>query len=192
MKAIAMALLLVSTFTSAAEIRSRAGDEVKLSLGHLVLNEKSTLTRMHHVIEVPGIPATLSEVAGIKTTYSSGNYSWESVKDDITASDALSAVEVRFLLIDVFGERIATLSAIEVADMAAGGQLYPNWRWNVPFNSENDAKSMLTTVGWVAQVRKSNGTVAKANEAQVLQAIKPYMPGVKAADLVPTPVDGEK
>ena len=192
MKALAMLLLVLTTTASAAELRSRPGDPLKLPLGYVVLNEKSTLTRMHYVIDVPGIPAKLSEVAGINTTYSDRRYIWESTKDDVTVSEAVTALEVRFLLIDVFGDRIATLSATEVADIPADGQLYPNWRWNVRFDSEADAKSMHTTFGWVAQVRKADGTVVKANEAQVLQAIKPYLPSVKALDLAPKPADGEK
>jgi hypothetical protein len=185
MRMIALLLCAVSIQAAAAELRSREGDPLKLSLGYVVLNEKSTLTRMHYVIDVPGIPVKLTEVAGIKTAYADRRYSWESTKDDLTASEPVTAVEVRFLLIDVFGNRLATLSAIEVADIAAGGSIYPNWRWNVRFDSEADAKSMHTTFGWVAQVRKSDGTVVKAKEAQILEAIKRYLPTVTAADLLP-------
>ncbi len=192
MRSIALLMCLASIQASAAELRSRAGDPLKLPLGYLVLNEKSTLTRMHYVIDVPGIPVRLTEVAGINTAYADRRYSWESNKDDVIASEAVTAVEVRFLLIDVFGDRLATLSATEVADIAAGASLYPNWRWNVRFDSEADAKSMHTSFGWVAQVRKADGTVVKANEAQIVQAIKPHLPTVTAADLSAKPASEEK
>jgi hypothetical protein len=192
MRAIALLMCVASLQATAAELRSRAGDPLKLPLGYVVLNEKSTLTRMHYVIDVPGIPVRLTEVAGINTAYADRRYSWESNKDDLIASEAVTAVEVRFLLIDVFGDRLATLSATEVADIAAGASLYPNWRWNVRFDSEADAKSMHTSFGWVAQVRKADGTVVKANEAQIVQAIKPHLPTVTAADLSAKPAGEEK
>lgn len=181
----ALLLCIAPLGAAAAEVRSRVGEPLKLPLGYFVLNEKSTLTRMHYVIDVPGIPATLSEVAGIQTSYRERRYVWESKMDDVTATEPITAIEVRFLLVDVFGNRIATLSATEVADIAAGEALSPNWEWNVRFDSEADAKSMHTTFGWVAQVRKADGTVVTAKDTQIIEAVKRYLPTVTAADLSP-------
>lgn len=192
MRTLVALLLFLPFFANAAEIRSRPGEPLKLPLGYIVLNEKSSMTRMHYVIDVPGIPVTLKEVAGINTVYQDRRYMWEAYKDDVLASEPVTAVEVRFLLVDVFGERLATLSATEVADIAAGGEIYPIWRWNVRFDSETDAKTMHTTFGWVAQVRKADGTVVTAKEEQILEAIKRYLPTVTAADLSPKADEGKQ
>lgn len=184
---VAIVLCAVALGASAADVRTRVGSEVKLPMGYVVLNEKSTLTRTHYVIDVPAMPVKLKDVPGVNTIYQDRNYRWESNTDDVVASEKVTAFEVRFLLVDVFGNRVETLSATEVADLDAGAEMYPNWMWRVRFDSETDAKSMLTTFAWVAQARKADGSVIKASEAQVLQAIKPYLPSISNADLSPEP-----
>ena len=155
-----LALLILVPESSVAQriqVTTLKGGSVITDLGYNVkVNKGSSLQRTWVVLNDSSAPIQLDS-AGIKTAYGKRNYKYRPV-GSVLASKAVSAFQVRYLLYDMFGEHLKTLSGTEVVDVAAGAS-YPltdigTWRaW------ENDVSKLLTVVVFVAQVRTANGKI---------------------------------
>ena len=99
-------------------------------------------------------------MAGINTTYHSssigGDYSYIPAGTG-AFQEPVAAFEVRFLLFDVLGEHIKTLSDTEVSDLK--DQIEQSKTRSRRAWSENEVSEMLTIVSFVARGRKPDGTV---------------------------------
>jgi len=120
------------------------------------VNDKSSLHRIWVMLNDPGCPVQL-ENAGITTAYGDREYLYRQ-SGTFKASEPVVALEVRYVLYDIFGDHLKTLSATSVEDVAADTQLplseLGRWRgW------ENEVAELLTVVAFVAQVRTINGKV---------------------------------
>lgn len=139
-------ILLVLSLTSslaAENVTKTSGGSIKTALGYgIVLNRGSSLTREWITIHDTSIPADISGTAGVTTIYdsgerySSGSYQY-SAEYSVISKEALSAVEVRFLIFDIWGNHSRTLSATDIVDMAAGSTKKFDGKWNI--YSENEA-----------------------------------------------------
>ncbi len=138
-------------------VKTADGGSVVTELSYgIKVNKKSTLHRSWVVLNDPSCPAQLSG-AGINTRYGDREYNYVPVGTAKT-SESITALEVRYLLYDVFGEHMKTLSATEITDLPTNGSLTLNnmgsWRaW------ENDVSKLLTVVAFVAQVRTGSGKI---------------------------------
>jgi len=135
-----------------------------------VLNKTSTLQRQSIAINDPSLPLQFEHNVRVDTVYVPEKYSGEfryrgQVK--VQASEAITAYEVRIITFDVFGNRLKTLSATEVGDLASGTMdaQTPEWRvW-----SENEASEYFASVAFIAYARTAAGKVYSANIAAVLE-----------------------
>lgn len=141
------------------------GGNIKTNLGYgIILNEKSGLKREWITAQDTLIPARLA-TTGIKTVYASrSSYSsgYEYRADvSIHALEPLSAIEVRFVLFDIWGEFLKTLSLTEVQDVPAGATVKFDPSWNL--YSENEASEIYASIAYVARVRTQSGKIFEAN-----------------------------
>jgi len=168
-------------------IERTEGPEVKTTLGYgIVLNKGSSLKREWFVVRDPDAPVQIDGLTGIRVRYnsgerySSGNFEYNATYS-IIPKEPVSAVEVRFVVFDVFGRLVRTLSSTEVEDAAAKKEFKAGWRvW-----SENEASEAFASVAYVAQVRTSAGRVYEANSAAVLEQVRKVSKRITEADLEP-------
>jgi hypothetical protein len=141
------------------------GGTVTTDLGFGVkVNEKSSLHRKWTVLNDPSCPIQLSN-AGIETVYRQSGFSFKAVCSART-SKPVQASEIRYLLYDVFGEHLQTLSTTQVRDFSPdvtyqlGGAV--TWR-----ASETEVSQLLTVVAFVAQVRGEDGKIWRCNQKEI-------------------------
>ncbi len=145
------------------------GGSVITNLGYgIAVNKNSSLRRQWFVINDPTCPLTLTG-AGINTAYSDRQYSFKPA-GTITARKAVAAFEVRFMLFDIWGNHMKTLSGTELWDLKAGARLalseVGSWRaW------ETDVAKYLTAVGFIAHARTADGRPWAADTKALLREV---------------------
>ena len=193
--AFAVAITLLGPFAadlSAAEsVTMASGGSIKTELGYgIVLNKESSLAREWITVHDDSVLADISGMVGVKTIYESGErYSRESyqysAEYSITAKEDLSAVEIRFLTFDIWGNHSRNLSATDIVDMAAGTTKSFVGKWNV--YSENEVSEYYASIAYIAQVRTKSGRVIKANPKFVLEQAQKFSKKFSEEDLEPKP-----
>ena len=142
---------------STLQITESDGGSVVTKLGYgIKVNDGSTLQRHWYVLNDPSAPAQLTN-AGINTVYREssigGDYKYVPV-GNITALKPISAYEVRFLLFDVFGDHMETLSGTTLVDLTGDRSIAKDGTWRA---WENQVSEMLTVIAFVARVRRADG-----------------------------------
>lgn len=137
------------------------GGPVVTELGYGIrVNEGSSLRRAWYWINDPDCPIEISQ-AGLNTTYKERSYRYTE-EGILNVREPVAAFELRYVLYDIFGRHITTISATKVNDVAAGehsitgGGSANTW-------SESDIQRFLTSVVYVAAVRRADGSVWKQN-----------------------------
>lgn len=156
-----------------------AGGSIVTDLGYGIrVNAGSSLEREWLTAHDTRLPVDLKGTVGIRTyyasgaRYSSGEYQYRTTIT-LVPKDSLAAVEVRFILFDIWGEHTKTLSMTEIVDMPAGKDVSfsPSWRlW-----SENETEEFYASIGYIARVRLRSGKVFEADyDPIVAEARKMY------------------
>jgi hypothetical protein len=187
-KAFAALLLLVPATLcaqSAGPVRvERAGAgtmQTDLGLG-VVLNQSSTLPREAVLIHDTRLPVEIQQDVGIRTIYEDRGYRY-STSIRLNPTEDLTAVEVRYVIFDVWGDKVRTLSLTEVSDMKAGVPKELKPRWNL--YSESEAKPHYASIAYVARVRTAAGRVVYADPSPALAEALKFSKKFTAADLEP-------
>jgi len=179
--------------TRGATITRDSGGSVRIDLGHgIVLNKDSSLRRewitIHHQgfpADLQGVPADLPGTAGVETEFAPGQVSGEYryvAWFDFEAKEPLTAINVRFLLFDVWGRHTKTLSFTEVADLEPGKHRFkPQWR----ILSENEASQFYASICYVAKVRTKSGRIVASDITPVLEEARKFSSKFSAEDLEP-------
>jgi hypothetical protein len=165
------------------------GGSIKTDLGFgVVLNKESSLSREWVTIHDSSLPADLVGTVGIHTIYEPdrvrGDYYYQA-EYKISARESLSAIEVRFLTFDVWGNPMRPLSATEVFDLKAGDSKEFTPRWNA--YSENDVSDFYASIAYIARVRTATGKVLDASVPSVLEEAKKFSQKFTVQDLEPKP-----
>ena len=186
--------LIGATWNAAAQDVIRAtGGGIQTPLGYgIVLNEASTLKREWIVINIPQVPATLHGPTGVKTVYetgdkySRGEYQYQA-EFEFTAKEELVAVEIRFLVFDVWGEQNTPLSATYVEDIEKGVTVSKTAKWRL--YSENDASEHYASIGYVARARTKSGEIRIMPSEHVLEVAREFSADISEKDLEPKEVN---
>jgi hypothetical protein len=101
------------------------------------------------------------------------------VKEDVTA------IEVRFLAFDIWGNHLRNLSATDILDLKAGETKSFDARWNV--FSENEASKYYASIAYIAQVRTKSGRVLRMNPELAVNEARKFSSKFEASDLEPEP-----
>jgi hypothetical protein len=158
---------------------------MRTDLGYgIALNKESTLKREGIAIIDSRLPATLNDSARVITTYERENYHYVGMVS-VTAREALTAFEVRFLVFNVFGDRVSVLSTTQIADVPAGATKTFLPKWTI--YSENEAEEHYASIGFVARVRTQAGKVIDADLTPVLAEARRFSRKLTEADLAPKP-----
>ena len=156
------------------------GGSVVTNLGYNIqVNAGSSLNRIGFVLNDATSPAMLQNT-GIVTRYADRGYSFIPV-GAFLAKSPITAIEVRFALFDVFGERLTTASFLRVRDYTANNLHQINEAsW---YASESDVRSFFAWVAFVARVRLENGSVWEFEPGSVVKALSEVKLKVNAAAL---------
>lgn len=187
----ALPLVLLFTLEAqsvvAAEVKVASGGSIRTELGYgITINKESSLTREWVTINDSIMPASFDVPTGITTVYesgqrySSGEYLY-SAAFALTPTEDLTAVEVRFLTFDIWGNHVRNLSSTEVADMEAGKSVSLAARWKV--FSENEVSKHYASIAYIAQARTKSGQVIKADPQAVLAQARKFSSKFTADDL---------
>jgi hypothetical protein len=169
---------------SAARVTRVTTGPIKTDLGYdIVLNKNSSLRREGIVVHT-SLPAALADSVGVFTTYAEREYHYNAVLP-VTVKEALSAVEIRVLVFNVFGDLVRSLSDTEIEDVPAGETRKFQPTWNI-FN-ENEAAEHYASIAYIARVRTAAGRVLTADPAPVLAEARRFSAKLTAADLEPKP-----
>jgi|SRR5271157_55360 len=142
----------------------------KLGFG-IQINKGSSLQRRWFVLNDSSCPVRLSG-AGITTVYQSssigGDYEYKPV-GTANASEPITAFELRFLLFDVWGQHMETLSGTQISDYTGQIPLKDIGTWRA---GENDVSEMLTVVTFVARAKKPDGSVWEYDPSSLLEQVE--------------------
>jgi hypothetical protein len=132
------------------------------------------------------MPADLIGTPGVSTTYTSGRVSGEyyyEAKPSVQAKEDLAAIEIRFLVFNVWGQHVRTLLSDEVADVAAGvtKELSPQWR----VLSENEVSRHYASIGYISRIRTKDGRVVDADPTAIVREAQKFSKKFTVADLDP-------
>ena len=177
-------LLLINSFSYPQTIKvtsMNCGSVITELSYNIKVNENSSLQRSCLTFNDPSCPVQLSD-AGIVSKYDTYDKDYEfTAQGSLSSGEQIAAIEIRFLLFDVFGEHIKTLSSTQVKDIVPNTSPNINtgggWRaW------ENEIRGYLTSIAFVAQVRTSAGTVWRFNEkgisAEILKTHLKMLSGI--------------
>ena len=183
--------IMCSNSIAGSNVTRDSGGSIKTELGYgIVLNKESSLQREWITIHDDAIPADLVGTVGVKTIYESeGKYSRGDYRYiayyTVKANENLTALEVRFLTFDIWGDLLRSLSATDILDLKSGESRKFVAKWNV--YSENEVSGYYASIAYIAQVRTETGRVIKADPSVVVQEAQKFSAKFKASDLEPEP-----
>jgi hypothetical protein len=188
---VVVVFVMCSSAMAGGTITRGSGGSIRTDLGHnIVVNKDSSLQREWITIHHDTIPADLVGTVGVRTIYeaggrySSGGYHYKA-NYAVKANQELVAIEVRFLIFDIWGDLLRNLSATYVLDLKSGEIRNLDSRWNV--FSENEVSQYYASLAYIAQVRTKSGRVIKADPNIVVQEAQKFSTKFKASDLESEP-----
>ena len=162
---------------------------MRLDLNYEIsLNKDSTLKREWFVVRDDSLPAYIEGNMGIRVQYkqgeipASGRYVYNA-SYVVKAREAITAVEARVIVIDIFGRVIRTLSTTDVFDLPEGQQKLINPSWRI--YSESEASEAFASISYVAQVRTQAGKVYEVDRSAVLDQVRKVARKITDSDLDP-------
>ena len=162
-----------------------SGGSIQTPLGYdIVLNKESTLTREWVTVHYSNLPADIMGTVGIATAYVSGRAGGDyryNTKFTIETREPLSAIEIRFLLFDIWGAHIKTLSMSEVQDIEGTKELSGTWN----AFSENEVSEYYASITYIARVRTKAGRVFEADPLPVIEEARKFSKKFTSEELEP-------
>ena len=123
--------------------------------------EPPQLDREWIVIDDPAMPVRFQSSTGI---WIGASKDYVCSKFDLLIKDSdLAAIEVRFVLFDIWWEFVTTLAADTIQDMKADSVCTIDKMLNWHCVSQAVAKTHYASVGYVSRVRLADGTLIKAD-----------------------------
>ena len=153
----------------------------------IAIAKDSSLKREWIAAHDSTMPADLDGTPGVTTVYVSkeygGNYFY-SAKIPLEIKQAVRAVEIRFLVFDVWGNHVRTLSSDSVADIAPGKTTL-NSKWSI--YSENEVEAHYASIGYVARVRLVDGRIVEIPQDAIIAEARRFAKKFTPEQLEPKP-----
>ena len=170
-----------------AEVTRAPGGSIRTMLSQsIVLNEGSTLVREWIAFKHSALPVKLNGTPGIKTKYDSGRgYSGSfkyTASFEIDVAEPVTAIEIRFLTFDVWGETGRSLVMTRIKDFAPGTHTLDGV-WNL--YSENEASEFYASIAYVSRIRTKDGKVLVADVRPVVDEAQKFNGKFTETDLEP-------
>ncbi len=158
--------------------------QTKISNDH-ILNKKSSLRREWIAIHQANLPIDFVKTPGISIDYS--HYPPDdphpyryTTRYGLIAKEHIVAVEVRFIVFDLWWNQTMTLSSTCVEDIPTGTTEAES-AWVI--RTESAAASHYASIAYIARVRTASGKIITADLAPVLAAARKYSDKLREADL---------
>ncbi len=158
------------------------GGSVAIAWGNeKFVNANSTLRREWVAVHDDRLPVDIVGTPGVTTTVNEGRGSREGrgshlfeyrAEYTISVSEPVAAVEVKFILFDVWGIRTKTLSATVVEDFGEGEHNL-NEAWRV--FPDNEVIEHYASIGYISAVRTKAGAIFTADTAAVVDVAREHM-----------------
>lgn len=152
----------------------------------LVLNKKSSLRRECQAIQHDSLPLQFIRAPIVTASRISGSdsrVSYEAHVEVECVHAALRAVEIRYLIFNVWGEHMHTLAALEVEDMPPHSAHRFDHRWD-PFLPA-DMDEYFSSLAFVARVLDSENNVTEVDSNVVVEAARTIASRFNASDVEP-------
>lgn len=180
------AIAIASTLPSGPYVTRTSGGSVQTKLSdQIVLNKGSALQREWIAVNNGSLPVQLVQTPGVTTIYeregrySSGGYEYK-VDFNILVAEPITAIEVRFLTFNIWGERERVLSLTEILDFGVGThKLTGSWS----LYSENEASEFYASIAYVARVRTASGKIVTADLDPILAEARKFNAKFSEAEL---------
>jgi hypothetical protein len=166
----AFSLFLLFWVASSAQVTTNKTDGgtviTKLGMG-IKVNDGSSLTRQWIILNDEKCPLKLNNTVGINTVYNGNGYEFVA-SGGITVVEPIVAYEIDFVLYDIFGEHIQTLSCTEINDISQPVELGKHSSW---YATENQISEYFFCVSYVAKVRTKSGVIWRYDPLQIKQEL---------------------
>ena len=174
-----MALVALLCGNASADVTTTKADGGSLTIRSVGVQvdentyEQSTLRREWIAVHDDRLPVDVVGTPGVTITFASRGRGYEyRAEYTISASEPVVAIEVNFILFDVWGVRKGTLSATDVEDFDEGEHnLIATWR----VSPESEATKYYASIGYVSAVRTKAGAIFTADTASVEGVAQEYM-----------------
>ena len=152
---------------------------MSFDLGYgIVVNRGSTLERQWVIVNDPDLPIRISRLRP-KTELEDRQWVYK-VEYGIEVDEPLSAIEVRFIPFNIWGEKERTLSATEITDFDPGPRnMTGTWR----ILSENDALEHFAMLAYVSKVKRASGALIHADAESVVEQARQFSKDFTSGDL---------
>ncbi len=121
----------------------------------LRLNMESSLSRDWIILNDTACPIQLSNSVGINTIYKDRSIRFIPM-GSIKTLQPITAFEIVYVLYDVFGEHLLSLSNVEIADIESSKLLKNGDSW---YATDNQVAEYYTCVSFVMKVRTKDGII---------------------------------
>ena len=173
---------LVAVFlgqTASSETIRLEGSSLAFDIGYgIIINEGSSLQREALIVQDSRLPARIVDFE-VKTVIEDRNWEYK-IEYSVELENPVTAIELRFIPFDIWGDQDTPLSATKIEDISEGPwSSVGSWRL-----SESDAVHHYAMIGYVAQVKLANGQIIKANPDLVVDAAKDFSGDFSSSDLL--------
>ncbi len=146
------------------------------------LNQESSLKRTWYVIDDPAAPAGLDR-AGVFPHFDEKEKTQYLVPvGTVSPKEAISAVEVRYVLFDVWGDHLRTIAVTRLIDSSTHVELRQSHEW---LALDSEVAQLVSAVAFVARVRTADGDVWSYDANRLAARINGLGLNVGVADLLP-------
>jgi hypothetical protein len=163
------------------QVREEDGGSVIVRTANGFLNQSSSLKRKWVVIDDLSSPARLSRIGVFIRFDEKEQMHFLVPVGTVSPTRAISAVEVRYLLFDIWGEHLSTMTLTRLLDTSTSVEVrdngWPAW--------ESEVSQLVTVVAFVARVRTADGQVWSYDAEKLVPQIQSLGLSVKRADLTP-------
>jgi hypothetical protein len=169
--------------SDAQNITKKNGPGMYTAIGDYVFNTNSSLKRQWITIHSDIMPIKINDTIGVIV---SGDKDLKYYSEyNLVAKEPIKAVEIRFLLFNIWGEHYKTLSATLIIDLGSDvGRVFES-EWNT--YSINDLSEFYASIAYIARARTAEGQVINADSKIVLKEAKKFSEKFSEKDLEPTP-----
>lgn len=164
------------------ETREEDGGSVAMHTASGMVNQESSLRRRWCVIDDTNAPAGLDH-AGVWPRYDEQ----EKVQFLMSAGmvsprQAISAIEVRYVMFDVWGQHLRTVALTRLVDSSTHVDLRTNTTWPA---LDSEVSQLVTVVAFVSRVRTADGEVWEFDPKRIAARMEAFGVTALPADLTP-------
>lgn len=161
-----LALAVPATAFAEYAIKRENDAPFTFTISGVTSNKGSSLQRETIVLNDPKAPVDISR-AKLSWNFARSNFVYN-INTDISAKSKISAISVRHIVYDLFGQHMKNLANVDTTDLNQNQKHTLSGTWNAYGNETSEA---LTIVTYVSRVRLSDGTQWVFDEKSLVAAL---------------------